>query len=121
MIYRELQAPQLSAPPLLSKAYGATTAAAVAVLTELNLARCFWLDLEQYHPGISSLHLPRDVASAWKGRLQTKSKTTTLVPVRRSRSRSNDSATSTRWRAFEPSTWTWPNGRSKIPVVGARG
>jgi integrase len=42
-----------------------------------QLAKCFWLDLEQHHPGISSLHLPRDVASAWKGRLQTKSKTTT--------------------------------------------
>jgi transposase len=36
LIHRELQAPQLTAPPLLSKAYGATTAAAVAVLTELN-------------------------------------------------------------------------------------
>jgi hypothetical protein len=42
-----------------------------------QLARCFWLDLEQHHPGITSLRLPRDVANAWKQRLQTRSKTTT--------------------------------------------
>lgn len=42
-----------------------------------QLARCFWLDLEQHHPGISSLRLPRDVAGAWKRRLQTRSTTTT--------------------------------------------
>src|SRR6266536_1353182 len=42
-----------------------------------ELARCFWLDLEQHHPGISSLRLPRDVASAWKQRLRTRSKKTT--------------------------------------------
>ncbi len=37
------------------------------------LARCFWLDLEQHHPGIDSLALPTDVASAWKQRLRTRS------------------------------------------------
>jgi Phage integrase family len=42
-----------------------------------ELARCFWLDLEQHHPGISSLRLPRDVASAWRQRLRTRSKKTT--------------------------------------------
>jgi len=42
-----------------------------------QLARCFWLDLEQHHPGINSLRLPREVASAWKQRLQTRGKTTT--------------------------------------------
>ena len=42
-----------------------------------QLASCFWADLERHHPGIGSLRLPRDVASAWKQRLQTRSKTTT--------------------------------------------
>jgi hypothetical protein len=36
LIYRQLQTPQLTAPSLLSKAYGATTAAVVGILTELN-------------------------------------------------------------------------------------
>lgn len=36
VIYRQLQTPQLTAPSLLSKAYGATTAAVVGILTELN-------------------------------------------------------------------------------------
>jgi hypothetical protein len=40
-----------------------------------NLARCFWLDLEQHHPGIESLRLPTDVAAAWKQRLRTRNKT----------------------------------------------
>jgi len=34
-----------------------------------QLARRFWLDLEHHHPGIDSLRLPREVASAWKHRL----------------------------------------------------
>jgi integrase/ribosomal protein S28E/S33 len=37
-----------------------------------QLAKCFWADLEHHHPGIDSLRLPRDVAAAWKQRLQTK-------------------------------------------------
>jgi hypothetical protein len=41
-----------------------------------HLVRCFWFDLEQHHPGIDSLRLPRDVAGGWKRRLRTK---TTLV------------------------------------------
>ena len=36
------------------------------------LAQRFWADLEQHHPGIDSLHLPRDVAEAWKQRQRTK-------------------------------------------------
>jgi integrase len=35
-----------------------------------ELARSFWADLEQHHPGISSLRLPHDVAAAWKQRLR---------------------------------------------------
>ena len=37
-----------------------------------HLVRCFWCDLEQHHPGIDSLRLPREVAGAWKRRLRTK-------------------------------------------------
>jgi hypothetical protein len=36
------------------------------------LAQRFWADLEQHHPGIDSLHLPREVAEAWKQRQRTK-------------------------------------------------
>jgi hypothetical protein len=36
-----------------------------------NLALLFWRDLELHHPGISSLHLPADVITGWKLRLQT--------------------------------------------------
>ncbi|MBS4727445.1 site-specific integrase [Mycobacterium sp. SM1] len=42
-----------------------------------HLVPCFWVDLEQHHPGIDSLKLPRDVAGAWKRRLRTK--TTTVI------------------------------------------
>ncbi|MDX3526964.1 hypothetical protein P1P75_11075 [Streptomyces sp. ID05-39B] len=36
------------------------------------LALYFWKNLETHHPGISSLHLDRSVASAWNERLRTK-------------------------------------------------
>ena len=42
-----------------------------------HLARCFWLDLEHHHPGIDSLRLPAEIATAWKQRLRTRTKTTT--------------------------------------------
>lgn len=35
------------------------------------LARDFWADIERQHPGIDTLHLPDDVAQAWKHRLRT--------------------------------------------------
>ena len=35
------------------------------------MAGCFWRDLERHHSGIDSLHLPVEVAAAWKQRLQT--------------------------------------------------
>ena len=35
------------------------------------LGQRFWADLEAHHPGIDSLHLPADVAAAWKQRLRT--------------------------------------------------
>lgn len=45
-----------------------------STLTDLvqNLIGLFWKDLEIHHPGIASLRLPPDVATAWKLRLQTK-------------------------------------------------
>ena len=36
------------------------------------LVRCFWSDLEAHHPGIDSLRLDAEVASAWKQRLRTR-------------------------------------------------
>ena len=33
------------------------------------LAGQFWADIERHHPGIATLHLPADVAQAWKQRL----------------------------------------------------
>lgn len=41
------------------------------------LGGLFWADLERHHPGIDSLHLPAEVATAWKQRLRTVAKTTT--------------------------------------------
>jgi integrase len=38
------------------------------------LAKLFWADLEAHHPGIDSLHLPADVANAWKERLRNTTK-----------------------------------------------
>jgi len=38
----------------------------------------FWADLEAHHPGIDSLHLSAEVASAWKQRMRTKPATITL-------------------------------------------
>jgi len=37
-----------------------------------ELGKLFWADIEQHHPSISGIHLPDDVARAWKQRLQVK-------------------------------------------------
>ena len=37
-----------------------------------NLGLLFWKDLERHHPGIASLRLAPDVATAWKQRIQTR-------------------------------------------------
>jgi Phage integrase family len=37
-----------------------------------HLGRWFWQDIERHHPGINTLHLPPEVATAWKQRLRTK-------------------------------------------------
>jgi integrase len=38
----------------------------------VSLIPCFWKDLENCHPGISSLLLPPDIAAGWKQRIQTR-------------------------------------------------
>ena len=43
------------------------------------LGKRFWADLEAHHPGIDSLRLPADVASAWKQRLSTMPKKITTA------------------------------------------
>ena len=37
-----------------------------------TLVLWFWKDLENHHPGISSLRLPPDIAAAWKQRIRVK-------------------------------------------------
>lgn len=43
------------------------------------LGKLFWADIERHHPETSSLHLPPEVAQAWKTRLRTITKTTTTA------------------------------------------
>ncbi len=40
-----------------------------------DLVRLFWADLEQHHPGIDSLQLTPEVASAWRQRISVRPKT----------------------------------------------
>ena len=66
------------------------------------LGGLFWRDLERHHPGIDSLHLPPDVAAAWKQRVMIK----------------------TRWvvgpdGAGQPDAGT-PRGRAAEPLAGVR-
>jgi Phage integrase family len=83
-----------------------------------QLARSFWADLEQHHPGIDSLRLPRDVAAAWKQRLQTKTTTATTgtgatMPVTAERLSYLDTLASVRafyldlaeWALDDPARW----------------
>jgi len=42
-----------------------------------SLGKLFWADLEEHHPGIDTLHLGSEIASAWKLRLRTVTKTVT--------------------------------------------
>lgn len=49
----------------------------------ITLGRSFWKNLEDHHPGISSLKLPPDVAAGWKKRVQQmKSGSSILMTVR---------------------------------------
>ncbi|MFQ4147091.1 site-specific integrase [Arthrobacter sp. LAPM80] len=45
--------------------------------TAYLVGKLFWADLESHHPGIDSLKLPRDVASSWKKRVMTRTRTST--------------------------------------------
>jgi hypothetical protein len=67
------------------------------------LGNLFWADLERHHPGIDSLHLPVEVADAWKQRLRTVT-TTNRTPdgrrVRTTASRINYRECLTPVRAF---------------------
>jgi hypothetical protein len=47
-----------------------------------NLGNAFWKDLERHNPGINSLDLRPEVATAWKQRLRTRQKTTTTDGVK---------------------------------------
>ncbi|MHB8341187.1 MAG: tyrosine-type recombinase/integrase [Mycobacteriales bacterium] len=47
------------------------------------LGNLFWADLEAHHPGIDSLRLPAEVASAWKQRLRTTPKKVTASDGKR--------------------------------------
>jgi len=40
-----------------------------------HLGKLFWADIERHEPGNASLHLPVEVADAWKQRLRTRPKT----------------------------------------------
>lgn len=83
-----------------------------------TLGRLFWRDLEIHHPGIASLHLPTEAATAWKQRITTKTVRTTLEggqPGARSAPRINaaDHVMTVRafyldlsqWAADDPSRW----------------
>ncbi|MFJ5551224.1 hypothetical protein [Streptomyces sp. NPDC093225] len=37
-----------------------------------QLTRNFWCDIERHHPGLDTLHLPADVAAAWKERFRSR-------------------------------------------------
>ncbi len=46
--------------------------------TAYLLGKLFWADLEAHQPGIDSLKFSREVAAAWKKRVMTRTRTTTL-------------------------------------------
>lgn len=41
------------------------------------LGKLFWADIQAHHPDLTSLHLPGEVAEAWKRRLRTRTTTVT--------------------------------------------
>ncbi|HEX2298020.1 MAG TPA: hypothetical protein VHH34_05795 [Pseudonocardiaceae bacterium] len=45
----------------------------------------FWADIERHHPGIDTLHLPEEIAQAWKLRMATVSKPGEAGRARKSR------------------------------------
>jgi hypothetical protein len=78
----------------------------------------FWKDLENHHPGISSLRLAPDVAAAWKQRIQTKTTRSTshdgdLVEIKTARKHIAGCLITVRafyldiaqWAAEDPARW----------------
>ncbi len=73
---------------------------------EMRLVRLFWCDLERHHPGICSLHLPPEVASAWRERAR-------VLPGGRPRQGTDSLFAAVRafyldiaqWAAEDPATW----------------
>lgn len=96
------------------------------------LGKLFWSDLERHHPGIDSLHLSFEVATAWKRRLRTITKTITTptgekTPVSVDRINYRECLTPVRgfyldlahWAVEDPGRWgTWvapcPIGEEEI-------
>jgi hypothetical protein len=81
------------------------------------LGRLFWRDLETHHRGITSLHLPAEIAVAWKQRIASKTVRTvidgTLTAVSSPRINAADHLMTVRafyldlsqWAADDPSRW----------------
>ena len=79
------------------------------------LAGAFWKDLEDHHPGISSLRLAPDAAAAWRDRIQTKAARTRGAPAgtREPRLSATDYLVRVRgfyldiaqWAADDPARW----------------
>ncbi|MEN3307566.1 MAG: hypothetical protein V7603_3768 [Micromonosporaceae bacterium] len=76
-----------------------------------SLCSLFWKDLERHHPGIDSLHLPAEVAVAWKARIKLRHDKHGNPIGKRASPRSQllkvrafyqDIA---RWAAEDPGTW----------------
>jgi site-specific recombinase XerD len=78
-----------------------------------HLGQLFWKDLEENHPGISSLDLPPDVAVAWKHRVRTKPAGGPSGDVRVARSDVHTILSNVRaffldiaqWAAEDPARW----------------
>jgi site-specific recombinase XerD len=66
------------------------------------LVGTFWADIEQHHPGIDTLHLPDDIAQAWKERVRVIMATDGTV-----RPRQNIHAVLMRVRAFYLDIQQW--------------
>jgi hypothetical protein len=86
-----------------------------------TLANLFWRDLELHHPGIASLRLPSDVATAWKQRLSTKTTRTQTGTPTPAPPRPPGPAPCRSWPPCAPSTSTSANGPSTNRPAGARG
>ena len=67
-----------------------------------ELVGAFWADIERHHPGIDTLHLPEEIAQAWKERVRVVTATDGTV-----RERKNIHALLMRVRAFYLDIQQW--------------